>query len=598
MAAIVGLGCSDNPDRARPAPQAAAPQPAAQAPARTTASRRAATAAAPAPVCSPTGAHAAHQGSFFTCQVCHPCGGVIGIGSNITLPGGTPVTGTIAKDPATGVASCTVTCHGSQSVSWNAGPLGCSNCHGQWQSGAASVRSSHAIDPNLGLGANTPVCLGCHNTANHFDPNMALVTAGGAQQFPIATLTDAQVNTFCKSCHSPTPPATGNAIAGQTPPVLLGYDSAGAGDFHGARAGTGFGGTLAAPYTVGQPALACTACHDPHASTNAFLFAPTVNGNAVAAGSVDRAGVGADGLCQSCHIGDRHAGCKASGCHDGVSVVNGQVMSHEPVGPTAPCFFCHGHEGIVNFQMPTWDNHPNGTGNYCSHCHASGWLPPVEYVAPGIVGSITVAGVTATTATIIWDTNELATSYVEFGTTDPITIQGDATLVTHHTVTLTGLVQGTTYNFKVRSSDGFRNLTESPATPLTFTTAMPLPPNTPATPNPLHPSGPADEVAVDCTAGCASTINTTLRWSAVPSPDGSPITYRVVLSTSPTFAGAPLVDRTVSTTSLAVPGLNLPVDGYPTLLYYYWRVMAIDVGAGTSSGWSTTATFDAYWWMM
>jgi hypothetical protein len=81
----------------------------------------------------------------------------------------------------------------------------------------------------------------------------------------------------------------------------------------------------------------------------------------------------------------------------------------------------------------------------------------------------------------------------------------------------------------------------------------------------------------------------------VPSPDGHPITYRVVLSTSSTFSNTPLVDTTISGTSLNV-NVPLPSSGYPTKAYFYWRVMAIDAGAGTSSTWSTTASSDAYWW--
>jgi hypothetical protein len=81
-----------------------------------------------------------------------------------------------------------------------------------------------------------------------------------------------------------------------------------------------------------------------------------------------------------------------------------------------------------------------------------------DITAPVITGVSTLA-VGKTGAVIIWTTNEAATSQVVYGLT---TLYGSATaqdtnFVTSHTVTLGGLIAGTSYNFKVKSKDANGN---------------------------------------------------------------------------------------------------------------------------------------------
>ncbi len=90
----------------------------------------------------------------------------------------------------------------------------------------------------------------------------------------------------------------------------------------------------------------------------------------------------------------------------------------------------------------------------------------VDTIPPVISGIAAIPNIDGT-ATITWATNEIATSVIDYGTS-----QGslnlnytDGTLVTSHTVTLTGLTPGTTYYFRVTSSDGYGNDTTSPASP-------------------------------------------------------------------------------------------------------------------------------------
>ncbi len=80
------------------------------------------------------------------------------------------------------------------------------------------------------------------------------------------------------------------------------------------------------------------------------------------------------------------------------------------------------------------------------------------------------ATVTATTATITWNTNEAASSAVAYGLTSAYgTNASNATPVTSHSVTLANLSIGTQYQYRVSSTDGANNIGSGPG--LTFVTA-------------------------------------------------------------------------------------------------------------------------------
>jgi phosphodiesterase/alkaline phosphatase D-like protein len=85
-----------------------------------------------------------------------------------------------------------------------------------------------------------------------------------------------------------------------------------------------------------------------------------------------------------------------------------------------------------------------------------------DKVAP-VISGLTATEITSTGATIIWTTDELATSQVDYGTrrTYGSTTPEDVTLVTEHRVTLTGLVPKTTYYYRVKSADASGNPAQS-----------------------------------------------------------------------------------------------------------------------------------------
>ncbi|MBI2208021.1 fibronectin type III domain-containing protein [Candidatus Woesearchaeota archaeon] len=92
---------------------------------------------------------------------------------------------------------------------------------------------------------------------------------------------------------------------------------------------------------------------------------------------------------------------------------------------------------------------------------------------PPVISSVTATGITSSSATIPWNTGEPATSQIEYGLTISYgTLTSEVmTLVTSHSVTLTGLTAGTLYHYRVKSKDASGNLATSDD--FTFTTPPP-----------------------------------------------------------------------------------------------------------------------------
>jgi len=90
---------------------------------------------------------------------------------------------------------------------------------------------------------------------------------------------------------------------------------------------------------------------------------------------------------------------------------------------------------------------------------------------PPVVSSVFATPDATTNATITWNTNETATSQVNYGPTNGYGSSAtDLTLVTNHLISLSGLVAGTTYHYQVLSTDSEGNTTTS--TDKTFTAGM------------------------------------------------------------------------------------------------------------------------------
>jgi hypothetical protein len=80
--------------------------------------------------------------------------------------------------------------------------------------------------------------------------------------------------------------------------------------------------------------------------------------------------------------------------------------------------------------------------------------PPQPPNAP-VISALVSSGLTTTSATITWNTDQASNSQVEFGTTAAYGSRSalNTALVTAHTAVLTGLTAGTTYNFAALSAN-------------------------------------------------------------------------------------------------------------------------------------------------
>ena len=109
-----------------------------------------------------------------------------------------------------------------------------------------------------------------------------------------------------------------------------------------------------------------------------------------------------------------------------------------------------------------------GTGLICPF--PSNFTTPGTTVAGPVISAVTTSSISSTSAVITWTTDQPSTSLVNYGTTAGY---GSAstlvtTLATSHTVTLTGLTAGTTYDFDVVSANS--SAVSSASGNATFTT--------------------------------------------------------------------------------------------------------------------------------
>ena len=89
---------------------------------------------------------------------------------------------------------------------------------------------------------------------------------------------------------------------------------------------------------------------------------------------------------------------------------------------------------------------------------------------PAVISNVRTANITATTVSILWDTDTPATSQVEYGLTASYGTKSAyvATLVKPHTINLAGLKEYTLYHYRVISKDDIANTATS--SDYTFTT--------------------------------------------------------------------------------------------------------------------------------
>lgn len=82
---------------------------------------------------------------------------------------------------------------------------------------------------------------------------------------------------------------------------------------------------------------------------------------------------------------------------------------------------------------------------------------------PPVISNVASSNITSSSATITWDTDEIADSLVKYGTTSGNYTDNkyDSADVTSHSIGLTGLTENTTYYYVVSSTDPSNNTSES-----------------------------------------------------------------------------------------------------------------------------------------
>jgi hypothetical protein len=120
--------------------------------------------------------------------------------------------------------------------------------------------------------------------------------------------------------------------------------------------------------------------------------------------------------------------------------------------------------------------HPNAAGEVVFRNAWRDAMIANVYTASGDTTAPTISGVASSSltpsgATVTWTTNEAADSQVEYGTTTSYgsSTTLDTSLVTSHSVALSGLSASTTYHYRVKSKDASSNL--ATGTDNTFTTS-------------------------------------------------------------------------------------------------------------------------------
>jgi subtilisin family serine protease len=211
---------------------------------------------------------------------------------------------------------------------------------------------------------------------------------------------------------------------------------------------------------------------------------------------------------------------------------------------------------------------PSGTANRLLYS-IFGPPPPPPPAAPGLVSPANGATNVAVPTSLTWSApTGNPTSYrVQVSTSSAFTtLAYDQSGLTSTSTTVSGLSAGVVYYWRVNASNaggaGAWSVTWS------FTTT---PPPAPAAPVLTGPANGASGVSIPAT----------LTWNAA----ANATTYRVIVSTNSGFAGTPVYDATVTTTSTSVSNLSPSTP-------YYWHVIAGNTGTATtpSADWSFTTS--------
>jgi trimeric autotransporter adhesin len=276
-----------------------------------------------------TGAHPAHLGGDYgpgsylgsdlaSCQTCHIYGSATHLNGVVDL--------------TQGAGSACRSCHPGSLPSWSGTTkIACTSCHAATPSilpnGVAAPYKGKFATTGHGLFAASNDCTVCH------DPDSRHIYGSLGNTVRLRLSND---NGQCASCHND-PAKVGGIFLNMSTHVDK----------------------------DGQP-LACTACHDPHGTTNLAMIRTQINGTAITftdeiGGLIDT--VTNRGLCQVCHTKTTHY----------------RAGVPETDHATSGCLGCHSHKSPGGAFKPT--------GGTCDSCHGYPPAPVVPSVPFGTVNN-------------------------------------------------------------------------------------------------------------------------------------------------------------------------------------------------------------------
>ncbi len=182
---------------------------------------------------------------------------------------------------------------------------------------------------------------------------------------------------------------------------------------------------------------------------------------------------------------------------------------------------------------------------------------------PPAIGSVSAVPTGPTTATVTWTTNEPATSRVEYRVGSPTSATPtDTTLVTSHSVALTGLSPSTSYIYRVVSRDAATNSAASAEQGFT-TTAAATPTLTVNDVTVIEGTGGASTLTFTVTLSSASSSTVTVAYATSAGTAGSPADFAVA---SGTLTFTPGATTRTAPIALVTDALDEPAETFTIAL--------------------------------
>lgn len=212
--------------------------------------------------------------------------------------------------------------------------------------------------------------------------------------------------------------------------------------------------------------------------------------------------------------------------------------------------------------------------------------------------NVSVSSIGLSEATVSWQTNGNSTSQVYFDTQSQPAIDSyayytsiDASLVLNHAMTLTGLSEGTTYHFRVKSiamvgpdeifavSDDYSFTTPGLPPVTTTTTTSTSTTVTTTTSSETTTATTTATSTADTTTTTATQTGTTLLTTTIPGTQTTTsLPQTTTATTSPVVTDTITTSETVTISTLPTIDTTTPSSGNTTMAGVYWTLGVGGIG--------------------